>query len=57
MLNEVDYVSKILNKGVSKKKKNAQGETALQFAIKNKINPEIIKKLINYGFDINDKIL
>ena len=39
MLNEVDFVSKILNKGVNKKRKNLQGETALQFAIKNKINP------------------
>ena len=53
MMNDSYFVTKLLEKNPNAKMKNLQGETALQVAIKNKINPEIIKKFIHYGFDIN----
>ena len=53
MLNSIYFLNKILDKGINAKRKNKEGESALQIAVKNKINTDIIKKLIQYGFDPN----
>ena len=56
LINSVEFVDLLLRKKPNPKRKNQKGESVLSIAVKNSINPEILKKLMANHFDINEKL-
>ena len=54
-MNSVEYVTAILSKYKNQKHKNSKNESIMEVVIKNQVNPEIVKKLIQHNYDINEK--
>ena len=53
LVNSAYFVEQLLRSKYNSKQKNSQGYSALFTAIKNKSSPEIVSKLLSFGFNPN----
>lgn len=56
LVNSPEFVDMLLRKKCNPKRRNGKGESAMSIAVKNSINPEILKKLIHNHFDVNEPV-